>query len=61
MKKEFNSYQDWLHNAENLGWIHIHDNFIVLDDSESGENIGEFDSVNQKGWIYKEFCEIEGI
>jgi len=49
------SFEAWDAAARELGWVHTHDDLVVLDDAESGECIGEFDDKSYSGWIYTEF------
>ena len=54
MKHEFSDFKTWDREAQKLGWVHTHDEYVVLDDAETGECIGEFDSNTNTGWIVKE-------
>lgn len=53
-KEVVNKFSDWIVAAKNLGWVHLHDSILVLDDSDSGECVGEFDPETNEGWIYSE-------
>lgn len=49
--KIYNEYKLWLSKAESLGWVHLHDHFVVVDCADSGVCIGEWDSILNKGYI----------
>ncbi len=39
-KIEYIDFKEWDTAAKKIGWIHVHDNFIVVDD-ENGLCVGE--------------------
>lgn len=49
--KLLRDFTEWSTLANQLGWVHIHDNLIVVDDPGTGECLGEFDSDAEEGWI----------
>lgn len=51
MNTQYTDYHCWVKIANTLGWVHIHDDFIVVDDADTGECLGEFDSSNNTGWL----------
>ena len=57
MKQTFKDFKEWTKIANDLGWVHVHDQFIVVDEAESGECVGEWDSEASEGWILKELIK----
>ena len=47
----FNDFEEWSKIANNYGWVHCHDNFVVVDNPDNDECLGEFDSETGEGWI----------
>lgn len=45
------SFEAWKEDAEKIGWIHCHDNLVVVDDPDTDECLGEFDSETNTGFI----------
>ena len=51
-KTYYTCYETWKRDNKSLGWVHCHDEFVVIDD-EHGFCIGEWDSIEEVGWINK--------
>ena len=47
----FTTYEEWYARAESLGWVHVDDELVVVDDPETGIVLGEWDDAMNKGWI----------
>lgn len=53
MKTFLNNYSEWVAVTKSIGWVHIHNDLIVVDIDEVC--IAEWDSINNNGWVYTEF------
>lgn len=50
--KSFSNYEDWFKIANSLGWVHVHDTYVVCDDPDSDFIIGEWDNGVNTGWLF---------
>lgn len=51
-------FSEWEVDARNLGWVHCHDNVVVVDCDETGVCLGEFEE-GEGGWLSQE--EVENV
>lgn len=49
-------YASWKNLARQIGWVHCHDDFIVVDCVDSGVCVGEF-SDKSGGWLDTTYVE----
>ena len=49
MTVTYNLYEEWQKDANEIGWVHCHDNFVVCDDDYGC--VGEFNSDTNTGWL----------
>ncbi len=54
-KTTYANFWHWREKALAMGWVHCHDNLVVVDCVENGFCIGEWDSEANKGWLYLDY------
>ncbi len=47
----FKDWHEWRKHAAILGWLHLHNPIIVVDDPETDECVAEWDIGKESGWI----------
>lgn len=51
--KTYYNFDDWSKDAKLIGWVHVHDDFVVCDDPDTDELLGEFSDETASGWLYE--------